>query len=140
MPKHLDALDAMLGTLGARDARMQVTVVLEEVQVPPGLVGEVMGQAGLAALRVEAAPLGLDIEVQAMGRHGGIQVLVLENPGRFKAQAEGQNLGAVHALPPIHVEVISWPSSGAEFHTQRRRALLRLSAPPNAWKTLYNIA
>ena len=37
-------------------------------------------------------------------------------------QAEGQNLGAVHAMPPVVVEVISWPSSGGEFHTQRRRA------------------
>ncbi len=68
---------------------MQVAVVLKEVQVPPSLVGKVMGRAGLAALRagVEAAPLGLDIEVQAVGRHGGIQVLVLKQPGRFKAYA-----------------------------------------------------
>ncbi|BCB72009.1 hypothetical protein HMEPL2_23600 [Vreelandella aquamarina] len=50
-------------------------------------------------------------------------MLVLEDPGRFQAQAEGQNLGAVHAMPPVVVEVISWPSSGGEFHTQRRRAL-----------------
>ncbi|GAA3903242.1 hypothetical protein GCM10022228_11900 [Halomonas cibimaris] len=70
---------------------MQIAVVLEEVQMPPGLVGEVMGRAGLAVLRVrvEAASLSLDIGVQAMRRHGGIQVLVLENPERFKAQAEG---------------------------------------------------
>ncbi len=48
---------------------MQVAVMLEEVQMPPGLVVEVMGRAGLAALRAgaEAAPLGLDIEVQAEG-------------------------------------------------------------------------
>ncbi|QJQ98531.1 maturase [Halomonas sp. PGE1] len=25
-------------------------------------------------------------------------------------------------MPPVVVEVISWPSSGGEFHTQRRRA------------------
>lgn len=107
----------MLGALGARHASVQVAVVLEEVQMPPGLVGEVMGRASLAALRagVEAAALGFDIEIQAMGRHGGIQVLVLEHPGRFQAQAEGQNLGAVHAMPPIVVEAISWPSSGGEF-------------------------
>ncbi len=108
---------------------MQVAVVLKEVQVPPSLVGKVMGRAGLAALRagVEAAPLGLDIEVQAVGRHGGIQMLVLKQPGRFKAQAEGQNLRAVHVVPPVYVEVISWPSSGGEFHTQRRRAFFMMS-------------
>ncbi|WP_241697451.1 amino acid ABC transporter ATP-binding protein, partial [Vreelandella salicampi] len=39
-----------------------------------------------------------------------------------QAQAEGQNLCAVHAMPPVVVEVISWPRSGGEFHTQRRRA------------------
>jgi hypothetical protein len=115
----------MLGALGARHTGVQVTVVLEEVQMPPRLLGKVMGWAGLAALRtgIETAALGLDIEVQAVGRHGGIQVLVLEDPGRFQAQAEGQNLGAVHAMPPVVVEVISWPSSGGEFHTQGRRAL-----------------
>src|SRR5690554_7306497 len=92
--------------------------------MPPGLVGEVVSRTGLTALRagVEAAALGLDVEVQPVGRYGGIQVLVLEDPGRFQAQAEGQNLGAVHAMPPVVVEVISWPSSGGEFHTQRRRA------------------
>lgn len=68
-PGHLDALDAMLRALGAGHAGVQVAVVLEEVQVPPGLVGEIVSQAGLAAVRtgVEAAPLGLDVEVQAMG-------------------------------------------------------------------------
>ncbi|MDR5892711.1 hypothetical protein QC820_07760, partial [Halomonas mongoliensis] len=34
--------------------------------------------------------------------------------------------GAVHAIPPVVVEAISWPSSGGEFHTQRRRALAHL--------------
>tara|TARA_R100000963_G_C4640939_1_gene104574 strand:- start:1042 stop:1449 length:408 start_codon:yes stop_codon:yes gene_type:complete len=104
----------MLGALGARHAGVQVAVMLEEIQVPPGLVGEIVSRTGLAALRtgVEAASLGLDVEVQTVGRYGGIQVLVLENPGRFQAQAEGQNLGAVHVVPPVVVEVISWPSSG----------------------------
>ncbi|MCP1319738.1 hypothetical protein, partial [Halomonas sp. 707B3] len=32
-------------------------------------------------------------------------------------------LGAVHVIPPAAVEVIFWPSSGGEFHTQRRRAI-----------------
>ena len=68
-PRHLNALDAMYGALSARHAGMQVAVVLEEIEVPPGLVGEVVSRAGLAALRtgVEAASLGLDVEVQAMG-------------------------------------------------------------------------
>lgn len=69
---------------------MQVTVMLEEVQVPPCLVGEVVSRTRLAALRtgIETASLRLDIEIQAMGRHGGIQVLILEDPGRIQAQAE----------------------------------------------------
>ncbi len=36
----------------------------------------------------------------------------LENPGRIKPQAESQNLGTVYVEPPLHVEVISWHSSG----------------------------
>lgn len=38
-------------------------------------------------------------------------MLVLENPGRFQAQTESQNLGAVHAIPTVVVEDIFWPSS-----------------------------
>lgn len=34
-------------------------------------------------------------------------MLVLEDPGRFQAQAEGQNLGAVHAMPCL---LSSWRS------------------------------
>lgn len=77
-------------------------MVLEEVQMPPDLVGKVMGGTGLATRRAEvkAATLGFDIEVQAVGRHGRIQVLVFEKPGRFQAKAERQNLGAVHVMPP----------------------------------------
>ncbi|MDW7749005.1 hypothetical protein, partial [Halomonas sp.] len=30
-------------------------------------------------------------------------------------------------IPPVVVEVISWPSSGGEFHTQRRRAVILYS-------------
>src|SRR5690554_1916314 len=123
----------MTGYLGAGHAGVQVAVMLEEVQMPPGLVGEVVSRTGLTALRagVEAAALGLDVEVQPVGRYGGIQVLVLEDPGRFQAQAEGQNLGAVHVVPPVVVEVISWPSSGGEFHTQRRRASIWSSRSPS---------
>ncbi len=81
--------------------------MLEEIQMPPRLVGKVTSRTSFTALRteVEAAALGLDVETQPEGRYGGIQVLVLENPGRF--QAEGQNLGAVHAILPVVAEVIS---------------------------------
>jgi hypothetical protein len=43
---------------------MQVAVMLEEVQVPPGFVGKVVCLAGLTALRtgIETASLRLDIE------------------------------------------------------------------------------
>lgn len=52
---------------------MQVAVVLEEIEVPPGLVGEVVSRAGLAALRtgVEAASLGLDRGCLARPRRRG---------------------------------------------------------------------
>lgn len=51
----------------------------------PGLVGEIVSRAGLAGLRtgVKAASLGLDVDVQPIGRYGHIKVLVFEDPGRF---------------------------------------------------------
>ncbi|GHC23635.1 hypothetical protein GCM10008094_13090 [Aidingimonas halophila] len=53
-----------------------------------------------AALKPSTAEVAVASVLTVVGRQGGIQVLALENPRRFKAQAEGQNLGAVHALPP----------------------------------------
>lgn len=116
----------MLGALGAGYAGVQVAVVLEEVQMPPSLVGKTVGRTSLATLRtgVKAATLGFNIEVQAMGQHGRIQVLVFEKPGRFQAKAERQNLSAFHVIPPVVVEALSWLNSGGEFHTQRRRAVV----------------
>jgi hypothetical protein len=78
-PGHLDALDAMLGALGAGHAGMQVAVVLEEVLLSPGPVGKVVVRAGLAALLtgLEASLLGINIAIQTVGRHDSIQVLVL---------------------------------------------------------------
>lgn len=69
-----------------------------------------MRRAGLAALRtgVESASLTFEIEIQAMRRHGGIQVLALENPGRcFQTQTVDQNMCAVHAMPPVAEKVMS---------------------------------
>jgi hypothetical protein len=89
-PGHFDTFDAMFKTLCARDAGMQITMVLKEVQMPPGFVGKVVSLAGFTALwtRIEAATLCLDIEIQAMRRHGGIQVLILQVPWCFQAQAK----------------------------------------------------
>ena len=104
----------MLGALGAWHPGMQVAVVLGEVQMPPGLVRKVVSWAGLAAFRtgVKGTSLGLHIKLQPMGQHGHIQVLVPEGAGCLQTQAEGWNLGAVHAIPPVVVEGIYWPSSG----------------------------
>lgn len=120
---------------------MQVTVMLKEVQMPPGFVGKVVSLTGLTALRtgVETTALRLDIEIQSVGRHGGIQVLVLEDPGRFQAQAESQNLDAVHVIPTVVVETIFWPSSGHEFHTQRRRAIFSTSVWANFGNTTQDL-
>src|SRR5690554_4311482 len=49
-------------------------------------------------------------------------MLILERPGCLQTQAEGQNLGAVHAIPPVVVEALSWLNTEAGIHTQRRRA------------------
>lgn len=118
----------MLGALGAGYAGVQVAVVLEENQMTPGLISKVMSGTGLATLRadVKAATLGFDIEIQAVGRHGSIQVLVFEKPRRFQAKAERQNLGAVNVMSPVVVEALSWLNSGYEFHTNDEKSLLKI--------------
>ena len=49
-PRHLNALHAVLGTVRLQHLGGDGAVVLEEVQVAPGELGEVMGLAQLAAV------------------------------------------------------------------------------------------
>ncbi len=44
-PRHLDALDPVIGTVGARHLGRDVATVLEKVAMPPSELGEVMGLA-----------------------------------------------------------------------------------------------
>ncbi|BBO56561.1 hypothetical protein CLAM6_18720 [Cobetia sp. AM6] len=60
----------MLWTPGARNAGMEIAMMLKEVQVSPGLVGKVMRRACLAAFRagIKAPPVGFHVKLETMRR------------------------------------------------------------------------
>ena len=67
-PRHGDLLDAAVGTGDARRPGMQECLMLEEVEVPPGLHrGIVHGAVGFSAVRTgKASALGeIDLDVEA---------------------------------------------------------------------------
>jgi hypothetical protein len=101
-PRHLDAQHAVLGAVGARHLGGDVAVVLEEVEVPPSELGEVVGLAQLAAGRARepGAALGGEFQVQLVRLCGGVEPLADQRPRRRHAEAEGENVVGVHGLRP----------------------------------------
>src|SRR4051794_38628121 len=79
----------MLGAVGARHLGRDVAVVLEEVQVPPGELGEVVRLARVAAHRAgeQAAAIGGDLKVQFMRLFASIEALTDRSPRRCHPQA-----------------------------------------------------
>ena len=104
-PRHGDPQHAMLGAVGARHLGRDVAVVLEEVQVAPGELGEVVRLARLAAHRAgeQAAAIGGDLKVQFMRLFAGIQALTDQSPRRCHPQPQSQYGIRVHLRPAVSI-------------------------------------
>src|SRR5271156_2174992 len=91
----------MLGAVGARYLGRDVAVVLEEVQVAPGELGEVVRLAGLAADRAGelAAAVGGDLQVKFVRLFAGVQALTDQSPRRRHPQPQSQYGIRVHLYP-----------------------------------------
>lgn len=81
-PRDVDPMDAVPRTLDAWNPGFDQTMVLEEVQMPPGEILEVMGFAELFTLgaRIEGAAFGLDVEAQFGRLPFGVQFLPHNRP------------------------------------------------------------
>src|SRR5271156_587151 len=91
----------MLGAVGARYLGRDVAVVLEEVQVAPGELGEVVRLSGLAADRAGelAAAVGGDLQVKFVRLFAGVQALADQSPRRRHPQPQTQYGIRVHLYP-----------------------------------------
>lgn len=96
-PRHRHRLHPALGALRPRHPGMQVRLMLEEVQMPPGpLLGVVRRAACLPAVRTGEAPaLGeVDIQVQPLLAHA--ELAVLHQPGRQQPERQLKQIRVSH--------------------------------------------
>jgi hypothetical protein len=69
-------------------------MVLEEVQMPPGELFEIMSLTELATLRARklGTSIGTDSYVEFMGRLVGIEPLIDDLPGLLQTKAKSQDI------------------------------------------------
>jgi len=91
---------------------LESVLTLEEVQVSPCLLLEVMRGAFPAANRasVPGTSFCLDLQVQFMRLFVGIQVLIDQFPGSLYAKAKEQNLLAVYSGSSVPILWLYWHS------------------------------
>lgn len=79
--------------------RGHVAMMLEEIEVAPGELFEVMRLAGAPArrTRIKRAALGFDAQVKPVRQDVEIKRLRHDFPGRRKPQTQGKELVGVHA-------------------------------------------
>jgi hypothetical protein len=100
-PRHRNLLDAAVRAGDARGARVQERLMLEEVEMPPGLLHGVVRRAvGLGAVGARKAAtcreVDLDVEAALLGVEGG----GLDQPRRHDAERQLQQIGITHGLSP----------------------------------------
>ena len=76
--------------------------MLEEIQVPPSKLLEVMGLAVSSAGRtgVGGPPVGTEDQVEFMGSLLGVQTLAQNLPGGSQAQTQGEDVFCTYSGPP----------------------------------------
>ena len=114
-PGHLGQLHPMFRTLHPGYRGMHIAVVLEEVQMAPCLLLEVMRGAFPAADRagVLGTPFRLDFQVQFMWLLVGVQVLIDQLPRAPLCPAqEARPVGCPSPIPPCRFAAYSGTGCG----------------------------
>ena len=143
-PRHGDEAHAALGAGDARGARGQERLMLEEVEVPPGLLdGVVHGASGGLALRAVEAGAGLEVELDVEALVGGVEVGRGDEPRRGDAEGELKEVIVAHAAPWGWVDpgsqcaAVPCGHQGQALRVALKRAILdgrpsrRRTAPPS---------
>src|SRR5215475_236370 len=103
-PRHVDKAHAAVRTVDASDARMQEGLVLEEIEVAPGLLdGVVHWAVGLAAIRALKAATNLEVDLDVELLPLGVELGVRHHPRRHQAECELEQIDIAHGPSPRHV-------------------------------------
>ena len=129
-PRHLDPLDPMLGTIGARHLGRDVAMVLEEIQMAPGEGVEIMRLARPGAIRAgePRATVRRHFDVQFLRPLVGGQSLAYQLPRRRQPKAQAKNIVRIHR-PSLRRRfsapkgTLSRCQKHRRFHLERRGAL-----------------
>jgi hypothetical protein len=99
---------------------MDVAVVLEEIEMPPRLLLEVMCRTRRTThgAGVLGAPITTHRQVQLMRLLAGIQVLIHQFSRRLDTQPKQQNLVAVHHTSSCQLLTVNWHRTEGEFHSK----------------------
>ena len=116
----------MFGTSYPRHPGSQIAVMLEEIQVSPSELLEVMGLAVSTASRtgIGGTSVGTEDQVEFMGCLIGVQALAQNLPGGSQTQSQGEDVIGAHADPPRRPLPPTW--AWVKFHLKRRRTPLGL--------------
>ena len=124
----------MFGTSDSRYPGSQIAVMLEEIQVSPSELLEVMGLAVSTASRtgIGGTSVGTEVQVEFMGCLIGVQALAQNLPGGSQAQSQGEDVIGAHADPPRRPLPPTW--AWVKFHLKRRRTA-KISGNPRILPT-----
>lgn len=105
--------------------RGHVAMMLEEIEVAPGELFEVMRLAGAPArrTRIKRAALGFDAQVKPVRVDVDVEVGSDDVPGRFQPKANRENLVSVHA-PMLPCSDL-FPYDSARNHSSDMRESLQ---------------
>ena len=100
--------------------------MLEEIQVPPGLLDGVVHRAvGLAALGTREAAAGLEVDLDVEPLPLGVEVGRRHHPRRHQAECELEQIDIAHGASPLApFAAIVPPSSRPSRTSPNGRAIL----------------
>jgi len=120
-PWCLHSPDSVFRANDPRESGRKVAMMLEEVEMPPSVLFEIVSFARSTALgaRVQRSAIGTDLQVELGRRLVGIKALAHSFPRRRKAEAQGKDLFGKHGSPPTGG--LPKLTEVDQFHIKRRR-------------------
>jgi hypothetical protein len=109
--------------------RVDVAVMLKEIEMTPNFFSEVMGgaKAFTFGTRILGSTFGFYFEVEFMGNLVGLESLGNELPGSLETEAENHDFTSIHAISFEKRRRIDCHGELSQFHSKRRGGALKPS-------------
>jgi hypothetical protein len=93
-PWDIHSPDSVLVAFDSGDLGSEIAVMLEEIEVPPGELFEVVSFAHLSTFRARkpGSPVRGDFDIELMGLFGCVQILIHDFPGLLQTKAKGKDI------------------------------------------------